>query len=177
MVRITRGEALAREQKAMAEVTRELGKLQRLTLAQLQAKHEALFRKTARTRNLVFLRKKLAWRIQELAEGGLSLAAQERIQDLMPEALTGTTRRKKSKPALKPAPRPSGRDPRLPPAGTIIERIYQGDTFRVEVLTTGFRFRSRTHRSLSAIAKLITGTSWNGFLFFGLMSGKDGHAR
>ena len=171
MGRITKGEALAREQKAMAGVTRELGRLGRLTLTQLRAKHESLFGKASQSRNLVFLRKKLAWRIQELAEGGLSPAAKERILSLMPTDLEGAPRRKKAQTPSKSTPRPAGRDSRLPAPGTQLVRVYQGETFQVEVLAKGFRFRGETHRSLSAIAKRITGTVWNGFLFFGLTAG------
>jgi len=61
------------------------------------------------------------------------------------------------------------RDPRLPAAGTIIQRSYQGKTIAVTVLEEGFSYDGQTYGSLSAIAQRVTGTRWNGFLFFGLM--------
>ena len=69
-------------------------------------------------------------------------------------------------PAKGETPRP--RDPRLPKPGTILTREFQGKKVQVEVLDAGFRYDGETWRSLSAIAKAVTGTSWNGFLFMGI---------
>ena len=52
--------------------------------------------------------------------------------------------------------------------GTVLTRDFKGRLLRVTVLDAGFEFEGRVHRSLSAIAELVTGTRWNGFLFFGL---------
>lgn len=60
------------------------------------------------------------------------------------------------------------RDPRLPAPGTVLSREHKGFEHEVEVLESGFRYRGREYRSLSAIAKEIAGTPWNGFTFFGL---------
>ncbi|MEZ6008793.1 MAG: DUF2924 domain-containing protein [Planctomycetota bacterium] len=77
--------------------------------------------------------------------------------------------------AAKPAPKRAGgpareRDPRLPKPGDLITRTFQDKEIRVQVLDAGFLYDGKTWRSLSAIAKEVTGTSWNGFLFFGLQS-------
>ena len=64
---------------------------------------------------------------------------------------------------------PKQRDARLPAPGTVIEREHDGKTIKVTVLDDGFRYGSQTYRSLSAIAKEVTGTSWNGLLFFRLI--------
>jgi hypothetical protein len=61
-----------------------------------------------------------------------------------------------------------GRDNRLPMAGTLVTRDFKGRTYIVKVLDDGFEYEGRQYRSLSAIAGEITGTRWNGFLFFGL---------
>ncbi|MBI3722354.1 DUF2924 domain-containing protein [bacterium] len=58
------------------------------------------------------------------------------------------------------------RDPRLPAVGSVLKRDYRGKTYRVLVTDDGFMFDGRRCASLSAIAKEITGTAWNGFLFF-----------
>ena len=57
-------------------------------------------------------------------------------------------------------------DPRLPPPGTILTRPYKGQLLQVQVLTEGFAYAGRVYASLSAVAKAITGSHTNGFLFF-----------
>ncbi len=64
-------------------------------------------------------------------------------------------------------------DPRLPPPGTYLEREYKGRRVIVKVLAKGFEFESEIYRSLSAIAHKVTGTKWNGFLFFNLTSTEE----
>jgi hypothetical protein len=61
------------------------------------------------------------------------------------------------------------RDPRIPRPGTILEREHEGQRIRVKVLEDGFEFRGATYRSLSAVAREATGTTWNGLLFFHLI--------
>ncbi len=60
------------------------------------------------------------------------------------------------------------RDARLPAAGTWLNRQFKQQSVTVEVLEKGFRYQERVYRSLSAVARHVTGTQWNGFLFFGL---------
>lgn len=62
------------------------------------------------------------------------------------------------------------RDARLPRPGGVLTRTFQGKEIKVQVLDAGFGYEGKTWRSLSAIAKAVTGTSWNGFLFFGLQT-------
>jgi hypothetical protein len=85
-----------------------------------------------------------------------------------------TPKPKAAAPAKAPAPRE--RDPRLPKPGGILTRTFKGKEIKVEVLDAGFAYDGKTWRSLSAIAKEVSGTSWNGFLFFGLQTRakKDG---
>ena len=64
-------------------------------------------------------------------------------------------------------------DPRLPPPGTYLEREYKGRRIIVKVLVDGFEFDGENYRSLSAIAHEVTGTKWNGFLFFNLTSTEE----
>jgi hypothetical protein len=66
-------------------------------------------------------------------------------------------------PALPPPP-----DPRLPPPGTIITRLYKGRQLQVTVLPNGFGYQDKCFASLSALAKAITGSHCNGFYFFRL---------
>jgi len=60
------------------------------------------------------------------------------------------------------------RDPRIPAVGTLLTKQRASETHEVRVLAKGFEYRGETYRSLSKIARLITGVSWNGFAFFGL---------
>jgi hypothetical protein len=64
-------------------------------------------------------------------------------------------------------------DPRLPKAGTTITKKYKGKTINVKVLDRGFAYDGKQYRSLSAVAKQVTGSIWNGYLFFGLIK-RDG---
>jgi hypothetical protein len=58
------------------------------------------------------------------------------------------------------------RDPRLPPPGAVLTRVHDGVEHKLIVLADGFEYRGERHRSLSKIVRIITGTPWNGFLFF-----------
>jgi Protein of unknown function (DUF2924) len=60
------------------------------------------------------------------------------------------------------------RDPRLPPSGTVLKRVYGQRTIEVTVLERGFEHEGKQYGSLSLIAQRATGTRWNGYLFFGL---------
>ena len=62
----------------------------------------------------------------------------------------------------------SQRDARLPKTGTVLRREFCGKTIEVEVLDKGFRHEGAVYASLSAIARHLSGTQWNGYLFFGL---------
>jgi len=114
--------------------------------------------------NRTFLVKRLAYRIQELAFGGLSVQAERRLDDLVDE-LDG-----------KKKPRP--KDMTAPIVGTKLIREWQGVMQEVTTLTDGFEWQGRRYQSLSAVARAITGTRWNGPLFFGLRKhGKLGASR
>ena len=68
---------------------------------------------------------------------------------------------------------PPSRDPRLPVPGTLLAQEFRGRNVVVKVLDEGFEFEDRQYQSLSAIAKDVTGSKWNGFLFFGIAGGVD----
>jgi hypothetical protein len=99
----------------------------------------------------------IAYARQERRYGGLSKLVAKELDRLLARALgDGST----DKPLL--APRP------LPRAGTILVREWQGTTHHVTVTDDGFLWNGKPHRSLSGIARAITGTTWNGPRFFGL---------
>ena len=104
--------------------------------------------------NRTFLVKRLAYRIQELAFGGLSVQAERRLDDLV-EDLDGKKK-------------PKAKDMTAPVIGTKLIREWQGVMHEVTALVDGYEWQGRRFKSLSAGARAITGTRWNGPLFFGL---------
>ena len=115
----------AREQPdraAIAGIAAELAALQQMTSADLAERYVALFGALPRSRNRDFLRKRLVWRIQELAEGGLSERALARIEELGPAALASWRRPTRAGAAASPRVplEMVARDPRLPAVGTVL---------------------------------------------------------
>jgi hypothetical protein len=108
--------------------------------------------------NRKFLESRLSYRVQELAYGGLKPETLKRLAILAEELLPAKgVRRARS-------------TSDMPCAGTKLVREWKGEEHRVTVLDEGFEYDGRPFRSLSAIARSITGTRWNGLLFFGLKS-------
>jgi hypothetical protein len=107
--------------------------------------------------NRRYLESRLAYRIQELAYGGLKPETVRRLE----AAGRGAGRRR-------PHEEPHPRRPRPPITGTRLLREWQGVEQIVTVTADGFEWQGRPYKSLSAIARAITGTRWNGWVFFGL---------
>jgi len=108
--------------------------------------------------NRRFLEHRLAYRLQELAYGGLKPQTLRTLRDLA-ESLDGGD----------PVKRKQSANTR-PVAGTQLIREYQGIEHCVTVRDHDFEYQGRPYKSLSAIARAITGTQWNGLTFFGLQS-------
>src|SRR5262249_47185798 len=112
--------------------------------------------------------KRLAWRLQALAEGDLSERARRRAAELAQDADLRLS---------PPRPTPTGlsgkRHHRLPPAGTLLTRLYKGTTVEVRVLEHGFVYEGAIYSSLSAVAKAITGSHCSGYLFFRLLPSRS----
>jgi hypothetical protein len=150
---------------------RQIAVLQRLGVAELRTRYVEVFGEPLRTGNRAWLAKRIAWRLQALAEGGLSERARQRARELAHEAniRLSPPRIRTTNPAQeKPAQRP---DPRLPSPGSVLTRLYKGRTLQVRVLLHGFEFEGSVYPSLSAVAKVVTGSHCNGFLFFRLGQG------
>ena len=161
-----RARANARE---LGDVPTQLAALEKMNVGQLAEKYRELYGEPTRTRNKEYLRKRLAWRIQELAEGGLPASALERIAQLgddLPERwrMRQAAHERNAGPAQPLEPR----DPRVPPVGTVLHRVFNGVAHEVTVCSEGFEHGGERFKTLSAVAKHITATPWNGFLFFGL---------
>lgn len=151
------------------DTIRQIAELRKLTVGGLRKKYLELFGEESRSSNKPYLFKRIAYRIQEKKHGGLTERARRRAQRLSGQAPIRRRPRLKSGPAPKPVRK---RDLRLPSPATVLRRTFGKKEHTVKVQEDGFRYGEKTYRSLSAIAKEITGTSWNGFGFFGLL-GKE----
>ena len=155
---------------ALGALPERLAALETMTMRELRDAWLDVFGYVTSSHNHAYLRKKIAWRIQEIAEGGLSPRALRRIEELAPRA--PIRHRGFAVPVATPAAPPARvappRDARLPPVGETIRRVYKGVAHEVVVREDGFEYSGATYSSLSAIAKTITNTAWNGLVFFGL---------
>lgn len=150
------------------DIVKDVAALQRMTPTELRARYAEVFGEETRSGNRDFLVRKIAWRIQAVAEGDLSERARRRALELANDADIRT--RAPSTPLHAPVVQ-SGvcKDDRLPMPGTVLAREYKGKTIQVTVLPDGaFEYEGQAFRSLSAIAEAVTGTHWNGYHFFGL---------
>jgi hypothetical protein len=136
-------------------VLAQIGALKSMPAAGLKARWQELFDTAPPPYNRRFLESRLAYRIQELAYGGLKPETIERLAALA-EGLGG----KAAKRARSAQDRPI--------TGTRLIRDWQGIEHAVTVRDDGYEYQGRPYKSLSAIARLITGTRWNGWVFFGL---------
>lgn len=157
-------------------VAREVARLEKMSVNQLAKRFEEVFGEECRSRHKRYLIRRIAWRLQANAEGGLSDRARQRAEELADDAevrVTPPREKEKSNDAQpETIPLPEGRDRRLPPPGNWIERDYKGRTIRVLVVADGFEYEGQRYKSLSAIAKAVTGSHMNGFLFFRLWGKK-----
>ena len=143
---------------------REIDALRHQTVSQLRVKYLKVFQQESRSNNQKFLVRRIAWRMQANAEGGLSERARQRAVAVAEEA---DLRIRAPQSFLKELAKET-RDPRLPAVGTCLNREFQGRTVSVEVLEKGFRYQEQVYRSLSAVARQVSGVQWNGFAFFSL---------
>ena len=137
-------------------VLAQVAAMQRLSVNELKAKWADLFGNPAPNNARAFLELRIGYRIQELTYGGLTKETR-RVLDLLADEVEGKVSRKSMV-----------ADPRNPVAGTRLVREWDGAEHTVTVLRDGYDWQGRKFRSLSAVAKAITGTNWNGFRFWGL---------
>jgi hypothetical protein len=157
-----------------APLWREIDGLRYQSVRQLRAKYREVFGQESRSNHKQFLVRRVAWRLQAGAEGSLSERARQRASELAEEA---DLRIRAPKSFLRQLSGPAGqrqRDSRLPPPGTRLTRAFRGQQITVEVLDKGFLYRDSVYKSLSAVARKVTGVQWNGFAFFGCANGLSG---
>ena len=122
----------------------------------LKARWRELFDSHPPAYNRRFLESRLAYRIQELAHGGLSGETLERLKAMARQYANQEPAERKARPALRPI------------AGTKLIREWQGVEHCVTVRSDDFEYLGRPYKSLSSVAREISGTKWNGWVFFGL---------
>ena len=149
--------------------------LHNLNVAALKTRYRELFGDESKSSNKQFLFRRIAWRLQAKVEGDLSERAHRRASEIADDADLRTRAPQAFSPNNVPVIAPSTidrsqpqRDWRLPAPGALLTRRLDDRQIVVKVLEAGFEYESRRYRSLSAIAREVTGTRWNGLLFFGL---------
>jgi hypothetical protein len=140
-------------------VLRQLAMLKSMSLEQLREKWLDLYGAEPPKYKKQFLIKRLAYRIQELFYGGLSEQAKAHLRRVASNDPVATVKRRipeerKNNEAILP--------------GTRLVRVWNERKYEVIALSEGFEYDGRMFKSLSAVAREITGTRWNGKVFFGL---------
>jgi hypothetical protein len=148
---------------------KEIECLRHAKVKELQNRYRVLFGEDSPSSNREHLYRRIAWRLQARETGELSERAQLRATELADD----TELRRRAPPSFWRAVEgrtAAGvhRDSRLPEPGASLTRSYQERTIEVRVLETGFEYNGAVYASLSAVAHQVTGTRWNGFLFFGI---------
>lgn len=150
------------------QLRREIEQLRREKTKVLQTRYRELFGEESRSSNQAHLFRRIAWRLQALSEGELSQRARDRASELAADADLRLRAPRQFWRELDEKAKQVTRDPRLPSAGTTLERRYQERMITVKILADGFEHDGKIYDSLSSIASSVTGTRWNGFAFFGL---------
>lgn len=135
-------------------VLRQIDELNRMSAQQLRQRWANLFGGDASRFSRPYMIRRLAYRIQELAYGGLSREAKTTLKNLADGKPAQPTSRKRQNVNLQP--------------GTRLLREWHGERYEVVVEPDGFRYNGKRYRSLSAVARAITGAYWSGHRFFGL---------
>jgi len=148
-------------------ILKKITGLSKLKHEELRELYATLHGKMSPAYNRDFLIKRIAYRIQELAYGGLPQRTQEKLDQAltmhgydengMPKGRVGRPKLRKGHPIV----------------GSRFIREWRGQRYEVETLSDGFAFQGRKYKSLTAVAKAITGTHWNGYTFFGVTTRRD----
>lgn len=160
-------------------VSKLLAELERMTGTELRRRYAEVFGEESRSGNRQWLIRRIAWRMQALEEGDLPERARQRAMEIANDADLRVHAPPRGAIAGSISPSAANRtvttsapagDKGLPMPGAWLTRGYKDRMIRVRVLMRGFEYEGETYRSLSAIAKVVTGAHWNGNLFFGVGS-------
>ena len=159
----------------------QIEELRHMKVGALRIKYREVFGEESRSSNKQSLFRRIAWRLQARVDGDLSERVRRRAleiaddADLRIRAPASFLLESGPRNTIRPLDRAgAGRDRRLPSPGTLLTRQFENRRIVVKVLEDGFEYQSQQYRSLSAVAREVTGTRWNGLLFFGLAERRDG---
>ena len=145
------------------DVKVQLKELKRMTTPQLRRKYATVLGEEIASRNKTYLVRRILWGIQANRFGGLSREAMKKTQVLAKDVFVRIHAMSHS--GDTPLAR-SMCDHDLLFPGSVLTRVYKGHIIRVHVLENGFEHEGQLFRSLSAVAKTVTGSKWNGYAFF-----------
>ena len=152
--------------KAERTIVEEIQELRKASVPELVERYEELFGKPPRTKHREHLWRRIAWKIQEQRFGGLSQTAKQRLDELIADldlplgkgrTERGTIRRNGSE---------------TPVPGTTLTRVWKGREIVATAVEGGWEHGGVVHRSLSAVAKAVTGSHCSGPAWFGLKKRK-----
>jgi hypothetical protein len=153
---------MSRRERDDAALEAEIARLPDLGHEDLRKRWKLLFGRPApKSLRRKFMARAVAYQMQVAAYGGLSAAAKRRLREIAVSVRNGDRSGVLGGVQIKP--------------GTQLIRQWQNTTHTVVVLDDGFALDGRTHKSLSAVAKVITGTNWNGYAFFGIKRAARGN--
>lgn len=152
-------------------ISMQIMALKNASVEKLQHKHKELFdSQEAPSNSKAYLIRRIAYRLQEHVYGGLSEKAQSRLKELIKLYDPVNNKAIRSNISIKTQAMKKChiRDKRLPIPGSVIIKEYKDKNIQVKVLETGFEYNGKIYKNLTAIAKEITSSHWNGYLFFNL---------
>jgi len=151
-------------------VKKEVEAMREMTVPELREKYAEVFGEPTTSRHKDYLIRRIIWKLQANDEGGLSERSKRRAVEL---AETSDVRMTPPRERDAKAPHYNTRiklknDKRLPMVGSVITRKYKGENIEVRVLNDGFEYAGEVYKTLSGVAKAVTGSHLNGFDFFRL---------
>jgi hypothetical protein len=145
----------------------EIMALKNAPAVELQKRYKELYGEDATGTHKTYLWRKIAYKLQEQKHGSLSAKAKGKLKSLIEEYDPINNKAlRPDKPTV--SRQASVKDKRLPIPGTVITKEYKGANYQVKMLEKGFEYNGKIYKTLSAIAKEITGAHWNGYMFFNL---------
>ena len=152
----------------MKSISQEIAELREMNAPKLVERYRELHGREPRVKNRTWLWKRCAWKVQEQRLGGLSTVAKRRLEELIAEIDLPIGERQQTVTGALSSPT---RAPQHQ-VGTVFSRTWKGREVRTVAVEGGYEYDGAVYRSLSAVAKAITGSHWNGRLFFGLTERK-----
>ena len=148
----------------------QIAELEHISMSELKEKYRFYFNSEPPPFNRQFLVKKLAYHIQEKAYGGISRKIKRNMDEILKDA--GFDKYGIPEKVIKKKKVDTEQNIDISIPGTRLVRFWKDEKHEVFILKDGFEYNSKKYRSLSAIAREITGTQWNGLLFFKVRSVK-----